>query len=92
MVLANIFACQPISAAWDKAEIGAHCIDITRLAIAHAALTLVVDMAIVIAPLPLIWGLSTKRNTKVAVSGMILLGSLLVLASQAWSVDRLLID
>ena len=76
MVLANVFACQPISAAWDKAEIGAHCIDITRLAIAHAALTLVADMAIVITPLPLVWGLNTKRSTKVAVTGMILLGSL----------------
>lgn len=92
MVLANVFACSPISAAWDKNSVTIHCIDITRLAITHAALTLVVDAAIVIAPLPLVWSLNTDRQTKVAVSGMILLGSLSVLGSQSCSADRLLTD
>lgn len=85
MVLANIFACSPIKKAWawETAAAGDHCISVLNVAIAYSALSLVVDLAIVTVPIPLIWGLNTSRRTKVAVSGMILLGSLSVLLRHA---------
>lgn len=91
-ILAIIFQCSPIRKGWDRRSTAGHCINALRLYIVHAALSLVVDVAIVIAPLPLVWSLQLDRRTKVAVSGMVLLGSLSVHASQVRSMDRLLTD
>lgn len=70
-VLAIIFQCSPISRGWDNRVKGGHCIKALYLYVAHAALSLVVDVAIVVTPLPLIWSLHTDRWTKVAVTGMV---------------------
>lgn len=92
-VFAVIFQCSPIKKGWNRRETAGRCINATRLFIAHAALSLLVDVAIVAVPLPLVWHLHTNRRTKAAVSGMVLLGSLSVLNSQACSmIDRLLTD
>ena len=92
-VLAVIFQCSPIRKGWNGEETAGHCLDATRLLIAHSALSFLVDVAVVVVPLPLVWKLPTNRRTKAAVTGMVLLGSLSVLTSQACSmIDRLLID
>lgn len=85
--LATVFGCSPLRKSWDTYVTGGHCINKLRLYIAHAALSLGVDAAIVIAPLPLVWRLNTDRRTKAIVSGMVLLGSLSVIASRVCSVD-----
>lgn len=80
-VLACIFACSPIKKGWSLRTTAGHCIDFKQLFVAHAGLSLIVDVAIVVAPLPLIWGLHTSRRTKMGVSGMILLGSLVAIVN-----------
>lgn len=80
-VLAVIFQCSPIRKGWNWRETAGHCLDATRLFVAHAALSLLVDVAVVVVPLPLVWNLHTNGRTKMAITGMVLLGSLSVLNS-----------
>lgn len=84
---AIIFQCSPIKKAWLQDAVEGHCIDSRRLYIVHAVLSLLVDLSIVVIPLPLVWGLHSNRRTKMAVTGMILLGGLSVLASLADSMN-----
>lgn len=91
-VIAIIFQCSPIKKGWNHKEVAGHCVNAIRLYAAQSALALVVDLAIVVVPIPLIWTLHTNRRTKMAVSGIIMLGSLSVLAYRGRSMDRLLTD
>lgn len=91
-VLAVIFQCSPVRKAWNGSFIPGRCIDETRLFVAHAGLSLLVDLAVVVAPIRVIWSLHPSRRTKVAVSGMVLLGSLSALHFSSIRLDRLLTD
>ena len=73
----TLFQCHPFRYAWDK-SIDGHCIDVRRLYTVHTALILVLDLLIVVAPLPHVRNLHTNAATKSAVAGMILLGGLSV--------------
>lgn len=73
--LAGIFRCTPIKKGWDMMVPG-HCINIQNLLVAHACITLTIDVSIVIAPMPLIWALQASAGYKAAVCGIFLLGSL----------------
>lgn len=75
VILAWMFQCKPIQKAWEYGALG-HCIEVRRMYVVHAALTLVIDVGIVVAPMPLIWTLHADRTYKMAVGGMFLLGSL----------------
>lgn len=90
VLLVIIFGCSPIEKSWKGFAVEGHCVDLRNLYIAHAALSLVVDLSIVVAPIPLVWSLHTNRRTKVAVTGMVLLGSVSVPAFQACRKDRML--
>lgn len=90
-VLGILFGCSPLKKAWER-TIKGRCINTVALFVANTALALVVDTAIIIAPLPLVWSLNTSRRTKLAVIGMVLLGCLSVLASSVYIIDRLLTD
>ena len=92
-VFAVIFQCSPIRKGWNTSETAGRGFDTARLFIVHSAVSLLVDAAIVVVPLPLVWNRHTNRRTKAAVSGMVLLGSVSVLNLQACSmIDRLLTD
>ncbi|MCJ1463280.1 hypothetical protein MMC07_001886 [Pseudocyphellaria aurata] len=72
--LALIFRCTPISAGWAPDIREAHCgVDVRKLAVASCLVNLVVDVLVVVAPMPLIWKLRVNLKTKAALTGMFLL-------------------
>lgn len=80
-LLVVVFQCNPIKKAWDRQASG-YCIQDRIWFISHAALTLVIDVSIVAAPMPLIWTLHRSSRYKAAVGGIFFMGSLSVFLSQ----------
>ncbi|MCJ1463353.1 hypothetical protein MMC07_001960 [Pseudocyphellaria aurata] len=70
---AILFACTPVSLSWDKTVPG-HCYEVRPVYLVQTALIFVLDLFIVVAPMPLVWNLHTNLGTKGAVAGMFLLG------------------
>jgi hypothetical protein len=80
---ANLFQCLPISASWYAFGRGDHCISEIPMYLAQAYSDVIVDFFILVLPVPWIWGLHMKRRTKVAITGLFLLGALTIAASCA---------
>lgn len=72
-----ILQCTPFKYRWDRTITG-HCINVNALWIVDDALNLIIDVCIVVAPIPLVWHLQMSLRTKCAVVGMFLLGGLSV--------------
>ncbi|MCJ1269870.1 hypothetical protein MMC22_009763 [Lobaria immixta] len=70
---AGLLFCTPIHFAWNKSVKG-HCVNVQMIYVFADVLNLLVDFAIVIAPIPLIWSLHMTRSAKWGVSVMFLLG------------------
>ena len=77
-VIPTIFQCTPVAYAWNKAIVGGHCINVHVMWIIQDIFFLVLDIYIVVLPLPMIWNLQIARAEKIAISGIFLLGSLCV--------------
>lgn len=73
---AGLFYCTPVNYAWDKTVEGGHCYDVQKVFDVALVLNLVVDIAIVVCPIKLIWDLQMSRSAKLGVIGILLLGSL----------------
>lgn len=80
-VLPTIFQCSPIAYTWNKAVEGGHCINVHIMWIVQDVLFLVLDIYVVVLPLPMIWNLQITRPEKIAVSGMFLLGSFIAVVN-----------
>lgn len=82
-VFPTIFQCSPIAYSWNKTIVGGYCINVHVMWIVQDILFLVLDIYVVVLPLPMIWNLQITRPEKIAISGMFLLGSLYVQYSPA---------
>jgi hypothetical protein len=60
---------------WDV-RIPHHCIDQIKFELAAAMLNIVIDLAIMVLPLPTIWSLQLPNRQKWALSGVFMLGML----------------
>ncbi len=80
-VFPTIFQCSPITYTWNKAIVGGHCINVHVMWIVQDVFFLVLDIYVVVLPLPMIWNLQITRPEKIAISGVFLLGSLCVRCS-----------
>lgn len=72
-----VFSCAPIRGLWDK-SLDPKCYELRNVYIAHTALILAIDIAIVAVPMRIVWNLHANAATKGAVAGLFLLGSLSV--------------
>ena len=59
VILANVFQCRPIRAGWDFFLPG-HCASLQNITIATGALNISSDLAIVVAPIPLVLRLQLR--------------------------------
>ena len=75
IALSFVFQCFPVSKAWDF-RLDGQCIDVAKLILGNAIPDIVTDLAIVIAPLPLISKLKITLSQKLAVGGVFLMGGL----------------
>lgn len=57
---------------------GGHCINVHVMWIIQDIFFLLLDLYVVVLPLPMIWKLQVTRAEKIALSGVFLLGSLFV--------------
>lgn len=75
VILIAILICRPISYSWDK-TINGSCVDESTAFIATACLNLALDIAIVVLPLKMVWGLQLAVPKKMALTGIFSLGLL----------------
>ncbi|CAD6577297.1 MAG: hypothetical protein ASARMPRED_008203 [Alectoria sarmentosa] len=80
-VLPTISQCSPIAYSWNKAIVGGHCINVHVMWIVQDILFLVLNIYVVVLPLPMVWNLQITRPEKIAISGMFLLGSFIAVVN-----------
>lgn len=71
--------CRPLEASWNPAL--GHCKPVKRQEFASVSINMVIDLAIVLLPLPTIWTLQMRLKKKVFISFMFSLGFLYVIPS-----------
>ena len=73
-----IFRCSPVSAAFDPDPLHqeAHCFHNEAYLIPTALLDVLLDVWILILPLPMVWNLQLSQRQKYCLSGIFLLGAL----------------
>lgn len=77
MVTTMIFQCRPLNRVWDP-TIKADCIDISKVWIVMASLNVLTDFLLFCLPLPQLWKLQMRRETKLQLIGIFSIGSLFV--------------
>ena len=73
----GIFLCDPPAKAWNSTLPG-HCVDTVKVVLASAAVNISADVIILCLPMYTLWRLQVSRGQKVALTGIFLLGGLLV--------------
>jgi hypothetical protein len=74
--------CQPIALQWNPTRGGGHCGDITKQEISSAVMNMILDLFIVIIPMPVLWSLRISLKKKIAIAGIISLPCVTVLCTR----------
>ena len=74
--LATTFQCTPVAYYWNRSIKEGHCIQASAFWYGHAAWNTVVDIIVLLLPIPVIRSLQMGRNQKFAVFGVFSLGAL----------------
>ncbi|KAI0015026.1 hypothetical protein F4780DRAFT_784544 [Xylariomycetidae sp. FL0641] len=80
-VLATVFQCRPVAAAFDKSLEPSDCIDNARFWLANAGFSIATDVVILLMPMPLVYALQIPRVQKVALMMVFALGVFVVITS-----------
>ncbi|KAH7383049.1 hypothetical protein BKA64DRAFT_175410 [Cadophora sp. MPI-SDFR-AT-0126] len=84
MEFAKIFICSPIAAYWNRAaHPGASCLDVKTLYFADTAVSVITDVAVLMSPIPLIWGMNLSKTRKFKVIALLAAGGIACVASVA---------
>ena len=73
-ILTAFLICTPFAYNWDKLIIGGHCGNVLTYYLSTAIVNLLIDVAIVVLPLPILWGLQMKTSRKIALTAIFSLG------------------
>ena len=76
VIISALAICRPLALNWDKTIQGGTCGNITVNYIVVCATGIVLDLAIFIFPLPIIWGLNMPNGQKVALTVVFMTGLL----------------
>lgn len=76
IIITVMFYCVPFNYSWNKSIKGGHCYEFSVVYLIGLLLNLVTDIAILVVPIPIIWGLQMSPKSKKAITGMFLLGGL----------------
>ena len=74
IIISSLTICQPISYFWDKSQNG-HCGNQVALYLAGGIFNLILDVTVVILPMPMLWGLQMAKKKKAALTGAFGLGA-----------------
>ena len=75
MTFAELLQCLPIQKVWDPA-VGGSCIDMSKLFLAKAIPDVITNLAVVLAPVPVLCKLRLTRAQMIALCGLFLMGGL----------------
>ena len=73
-ILSSALICRPLSYRWDKSIPGGKCGDQKSLDLFIGIVNLLLDICIVVLPMPVLWGLQMVISKKLMLSGMFGLG------------------
>lgn len=74
----TVFQCTPVHYLWDRDVITGHCVAMQPSLLGLAAINTILNFAVLVLPIPMIWQLQMRTRQKVAVAGILVLGSLSV--------------
>ena len=80
-VFATIFSCTPVQFGWDKTIVGGRCINIALFHEFFGIYNIVLDLSVLVLPMPVVWRLQMKRSRKLCVIGLFALGTLVCVTS-----------
>ncbi|KAI9669825.1 MAG: hypothetical protein M1817_004566 [Caeruleum heppii] len=85
---ALLFQCSPINFFWDHKE--GKCFDIQAALTALAIINTLLNVAVLILPMPLVWHLNMPRRQRIATCGVFVLGSLDIVSSifRTWMMTK----
>ena len=75
-VLVAFLICRPFAFNWDKVSIKGHCGNTFAYYLSTAIVNLLIDVAIVALPLPLLWSLQMRTSRKLALTAIFSLGAM----------------
>ncbi|KAL4748732.1 hypothetical protein BDW72DRAFT_205343 [Aspergillus terricola var. indicus] len=73
-ILLGIVFCEPFAYNWDRTIEGGHCGDTPKLQLSTAIVNMILDLFIVVLPMPVLWGLQMVKKRKIMLSGVFSLG------------------
>ena len=73
-ILSTVLICRPFAYNWDKAIRGGRCGDQKSLDLYLGIFNLLLDVCVVVLPMPVLWGLQMAVSKKLMLSGMFGLG------------------
>lgn len=71
--MTTLTLCRPINFSWNKTIPGT-CGDLAKAEMAAAAINMVLDVVIVLLPLPVVWGLQMSKQKKIGITATFALG------------------
>ena len=77
-ILGACLICNPISFQWDRSVPGGHCGDQKSLDLFIGVFNLLIDVTVVVLPMPVLWGLQMAVGKKFTLSGIFGLGIMCV--------------
>ena len=77
-VLGACLICDPISFQWHRSIPGGHCGDQKKLDLFIGVFNLLIDITVVVLPMPVLWGLQMATGRKISLSGIFGLGIMYV--------------
>ncbi|KAH9216140.1 hypothetical protein DL95DRAFT_460432 [Leptodontidium sp. 2 PMI_412] len=76
-----LFNYQPIAKTWDITITDGKCINVAKIGMTHASLTIVTDIAMLLLPIALVRKLKLPMKQKVALAGLFMTGTLVCIVS-----------
>ena len=75
-IIGTFLQCTPFAYQWNKTIPGGHCINTSPYYSSQAIIGVILDIMVVILPLPMLWGLKMKLQKKISLSLLFGLGFL----------------
>lgn len=79
VIFESFLLCRPFRFTWDKTIPGGVCGSSTDAYLSIAIVNLVIDVAVVVLPMPVLWKLQMPIGKKIAISAILSLGLLYVI-------------
>ena len=74
VILETFLLCRPVAYNWDKTIDGGRCADTIKAYLSAGIINLLIDVGIVIMPIPVLWKLQLPATKKFGISAMFSIG------------------